>query len=127
MWVPGVPCLQDIAKINEQRSTIKGGCVKIYVDNLSEKVTEDDLRKIFEPYGEVESIEVYEHQFGDRSRSFAYLDMPSDEDAIKAMEALYGTSIKGYQVKINQARTGPKDRRASDRGGGRRVTDPPAI
>jgi len=37
------------------------------------------------------------------------------------------TSIKGNQVKINQARTGPKDRRASDRGGGRRITDPPAI
>lgn len=101
--------------------------MKIYVDNLSEKITETDLRRIFEQYGEVESIEVFKHQFGDRSRSFAYLDMPSDEDALKAMEVLYGTSIKGNQVKINQARTGPKDRRATDRGGGRRITDPPAI
>ena len=101
--------------------------MKIYVDNLTDKVTETDLRRIFEQYGEVELIEVFNHQFGDRSRSFAYLDMPSDEDALKAMEVLYGTSIKGNQIKINQARTGNKDRRATDRGGGRRITDPPAI
>ena len=101
--------------------------MKIYVDNLTDTVTESDLKRLFEQYGEVESIELFKHQFGDRSRSFAYLDMPSDEDALKAMEALYGTSIKGNPVKINQARTGPKDRRATDRGGGRRVTDPPAV
>jgi RNA recognition motif-containing protein len=90
-------------------------------------VTEADLQRIFEQYGEVESIEIFKHQFGDRSRSFAYLDMPSDEDALKAMEALYGTTMKGNQIKINQARSGPKDRRDSERGGGRRITDPPAI
>ena len=101
--------------------------MKIYVDNLTDKVTEEDLRRIFEQYGEVESIEVFNHRFGDRSRSFAYLDMPSDEDALEAMKVLYGTSIKGNQVKINQARSGSKDRRSTDRGGGRRVTDPPAI
>ena len=101
--------------------------MKIHIDNLPDKVTESDLKRIFEQFGEVESIEVFNHQFGDRSRSFAYLDMPSDEDALKAMEALYGTNIKGNQVKINQARTGAKDRRSTDRGGGRRLTDPPAI
>ena len=101
--------------------------MKIYVDNLTEKVTEADLRRIFEQYGEVESIELFKHQFGDRSRSFAYLDMQSDEDALKAMEVLYGTSIKGNQVKVNQERPGSKARRSTDRGGGRRVTDPPAI
>jgi RNA recognition motif-containing protein len=101
--------------------------VKIYVDNLSDKVTEVELRRIFEQYCEVESIEVFNHQFGDRTRSFAYIDIPSDEDALKAMSVLYGTSIKGNTVKINQARTGPQDRRMTDRGGGRRITDPPAI
>ena len=101
--------------------------MKIYVDNLTDKVTETDLRRIFEQYCEVESVEVFTHQFGNRTRSFAYLDIPSDEDALKAMNALYGSSIKGNAIKINQARTGPQDRRATDRGGGRRITDPPAL
>lgn len=101
--------------------------MKIYVDNLTEKVTESDLRRIFEKYGEVKSIEVFNHQIGDRSRTFAYLEMPSDEDALKAMEVLYGTTIKGSSVKINQARLGTKDRRTSDRGGGRRISDPRAV
>ena len=53
--------------------------------------------------------------------------MPNDREAIKAMEALYGSTIRGETIKLNQARTGPKDRRHSGRGGGRRLTDPPAI
>ncbi len=101
--------------------------MKIYVDNLAESVTEKDLEKIFEQYGLVENIEIYKHRFGDRSRGFAYLDMPNDEEALTAMEALYGNNFKGHPLKINQARSGYKDRRQSGRGGGRRVTDPPAI
>lgn len=99
--------------------------MKIYVNNLSASVTETDLRKLFEQYAEVESIEVFNHQFGDKTRNFAYLEIPNDEDALKAIDSLYGTSIKGNTIKINQARTGPEDRRMTDRGGGRRNTDPP--
>lgn len=99
----------------------------IYVDNLAESMTENELKNIFEQYGLVENIELFKHQFGDRSRGYAYLDMPNDEEALKAMDALYGSFIKGHPIKVNQARSGPKDRRQSGRGGGRRVTDPPAI
>jgi RNA recognition motif-containing protein len=107
-------------------SILKGLKVKIYVDNLSENVTENDLRTAFEKYGDVESIELLKHQFGDKKRGYAYLDMPSDEDAMTAMKALYGHTMKGQPIKVNQARTGPKDRRQAPRGG-RRLTDPPAI
>jgi len=96
--------------------------VKIYVDNLSETVSESDLQTAFEKYGSVESIEIQKHQFGDKKRSYAYLDMPNDEEAMKAMKALYGHSLKGQPMKVNQARTGPVDRRREPRGG-RRTTD----
>jgi RNA recognition motif-containing protein len=98
--------------------------VKIYVDNLSERVTERDLEKLFEQYGKVDSIELYKHHFGNKRRSFAYLDMPDDKEAMAAMKALYGQKFKGQNIKINQARTGPSDRRQTARGGGRRKKDP---
>jgi RNA recognition motif-containing protein len=101
--------------------------LKIYVDNLSQKMTEEELARIFGEYGVVDSVELSNHQFGDRLKAFAYIDMPNDREAIKAMEALYGSTIRGETIKLNQARTGPKDRRHSGRGGGRRLTDPPAI
>jgi RNA recognition motif-containing protein len=100
--------------------------VKIYIDNLAENVTENDLRTAFEKYGDVESVEIQKHRFGNKRRGYAYLDMPSDEDAMKAMKALYGHNMKGTSIKVNQARTGPKDRRHTPRGG-RRLTDPPTI
>ena len=100
--------------------------MKIYVNNLAENVNEKDLRSAFEKYGDVGSIELQKHHFGDKSRGYAYLDMPSDEDAMKAMEALYGHNMKGNSIKVNQARIGSKDRRLSPRGG-RRLTDPPVI
>jgi len=100
--------------------------VKIYIDNLAESVNESDLRTAFEKYGDVESIELQKHRFGNKRRGYAYLDMPSDEDAMKAMKALYGHNIKGNSIKVNQARTGTKDRRTSPRGG-RRLTDPPVL
>jgi RNA recognition motif-containing protein len=100
--------------------------LKIYVDNLAENVSEADLRAAFEKYAEVESIEIQKHQFGDKKRSYAYLDIPDDKDAMAAMKALYGHTIKGYPIKVNQARTGPLDRRTAPRGG-RRLTDAPFL
>jgi RNA recognition motif-containing protein len=101
--------------------------VKIYVDNLSDKVTEEDLERLLGEYGVVENIELDIHQFGNRSKGYAYLDMPNDEEALAMMKALYGSQFMGQTIRINQARSGPHDRRGSGRGGGRRVTDPPAI
>ena len=100
--------------------------MKIYVNNLSETVNESDLRSAFEKYGEVESIEILKHQFGDKKRAYAYLDMPSDKEAMAAMKALYGHTLKGQPMKVNQARTGPADRRSALRGG-RRLTDSPFL
>ena len=100
--------------------------MKIYIDNLAETVNENDLRNAFEKYGEVESVELLKHQFGNKRTGYAYLDMPSDEEALKAMNALYGHNLKGSPIKVNQARTGPKDRRSSPRGG-RRLTDSPIV
>ena len=96
--------------------------MKIYIDNLSESVTEADLKTAFEKYGKVESIEIQKHQFGDKRRSYAYMDMPDDRQAMQAMKALYGHSLKGNPLKVNQARTGPADRRKTARGG-RRFSD----
>ncbi len=97
--------------------------MKIYIDNLSERVTKSDLKKLFEQYGKVDSIELYKHHFGDKSRSFAYLDMPDNNEAMTAMKALYGHKFKGHNIKVNQARSGPGDRRQTARGGGRRDKD----
>lgn len=101
--------------------------MRLYVDNISASVSEDELLELFEKYGEVESIEIQLHQFGDKNRGYAYLEMPGDEEAMKAVDDLAGYILKNLALKVNPARIGVQNRRGTDRGGGRRLTDAPAF
>ena len=98
--------------------------MKIYVGNISSDITEEDVRKAFEVYGKVASVSVDYHQSTGESLGCAFVEMPSDREALEAMSALSQSSLKGRTIQVNQARTGPIDRRRPGRGGGRRADDP---
>ena len=86
--------------------------MNIYVGNLSSQTTEDDLRKAFEAFGQVESANVIKDKFTGESRGFGFVQMPSKEEAQKAIEQMNGTDLMGRTINVNEAR--PK----VDRGGG---------
>jgi len=87
--------------------------MNIFVGNLSYTATEDDLRDAFEQYGRVDSARIISDRETDRSRGFGFVEMPDDQEARAAIEALDGNSIGGREVKVNEAR--PRE----DRGGSR--------
>jgi cold-inducible RNA-binding protein len=88
----------------------------LYVGNLSFKTTSDDLRELFEPYGEVRSASVVMDRDTGRSRGFGFVEMNSgSEDAISALD---GKEIDGRALTVNEAR--PREQRSGGGGGGRR-------
>ena len=87
--------------------------MNIYVGNLSGETTEDDLRQAFEAFGQVESANLIKDKFTGESRGFGFVEMPSKDEAQKAIEEMNGTDLKGRTLNVNEAR--PK----TDRGGGR--------
>jgi len=87
--------------------------MNIYVGNLSSQTTDDDLHKAFEAFGQVESANVIKDKFTGESRGFGFVEMPSKQEAQKAIEEMNGTDLGGRAVNVNEAR--PK----TDRGGGR--------
>jgi RNA recognition motif-containing protein len=89
--------------------------MNIYVGNLSYTVNDDDLRKVFEDHGEVESARVIKDRDTSRSKGFAFVEMPNDDEAKSAIDAVNGSEIGGRAVKVNEARP-----RSNDRGGKRR-------
>lgn len=89
---------------------------KLYVGNISFETTESDLRSLFEPFGEVADIHVVTDRATGRARGFAFVEMPDDESAGKAIAALDGKSVSGRALKVNEAR--PKTQEGF--GGGRR-------
>jgi RNA recognition motif-containing protein len=90
--------------------------VNIYVGHLSSEVTEEDLRKAFEEYGQVSSVKIITDRYTGVSRGFAFVEMPSKSDADSAINGLNGTDLMGQPLTVNEARPRSDDRR----GGGRR-------
>ena len=77
---------------------------KIYVGNFSFSMTEEELRSMFEPYGNVESATLVTDRNTGRSRGFGFVAMSSDEEAAKAMAELNGRESGGRALIVNEAR-----------------------
>ena len=90
--------------------------MNIYVGNLSHTTTEDDLRQAFEAFGQVESANIIKDKFSGDSRGFGFVEMPSKEEAQKAIDEMNGKDLMGRAVNVNEAR--PKTDRRDGRGGG---------
>jgi RNA recognition motif-containing protein len=95
---------------------------KIYVGGLPYATTDAQLQDLFATHGTVESARVITDKFTGRSRGFGFVEMASNEEAQKAIQALNGTDLDGRNLTVNEAR--PQEKRAGggfgDRGGERR-------
>jgi len=78
--------------------------MNIYVGNLNYGITEDELREVFEKYGEVTSAKIISDKYSGRSKGFGFIEMSNDEEAKEAIENIDGTDVKGRNIKVNQAR-----------------------
>ena len=90
--------------------------MNIYVGNLSRETTEDDLRQAFEGFGQIESVNIIKDRFSGESRGFGFVEMPSKQEAQKAIEEMNGKDLMGRAVNVNEAR--PKTNRRDSRSGG---------
>lgn len=88
----------------------------IFVGNLSFNTGEDELRQLFEQYGQVDRVAIMTDRDTGRSRGFAFVEMTNAEDGEKAIAALNGTQLGGRTLNINEAR--PKMERSGGGGGG---------
>jgi cold-inducible RNA-binding protein len=86
----------------------------VYVGNLNFETTEADLRTLFEPFGEVQSISVINDRETGRPRGFAFVEMPDDYEAAKAVAGLNGREVGGRALRINEA--APRLERSRPRG-----------
>ena len=78
--------------------------MNIYVGNLSYKVEENELRQLFEEYGEVASVNIITDKYSGRSKGFSFIEMNDEEQAKKAIEELNQKELDGRQIVVNVAR-----------------------
>ncbi len=83
--------------------------MNIYVGNLSASVNDEKLRKLFEPFGQVTLVKVIKDKFTGNPRGFAFVEMPSSDEAQNAIGSLNGQELEGQRLRINEAR--PQEQR----------------
>ena len=88
----------------------------IFVGNLDFNTSEDELRQLFEVYGQVDRVAIMTDRDTGRSRGFGFVEMSSAEDGEKAIAALNGSQVGGRTLNVNEAR--PKPERTGGGGGG---------
>lgn len=76
----------------------------IYVGNLDYSVTSDELRALFEPFGTVAMAEVQLKSRTGQSRGFGLIDMPNDDEARTAINALHGSNHRERPLTVNESR-----------------------
>jgi RNA recognition motif-containing protein len=86
----------------------------IYVGNLTFQMTADDLRELFEPFGEVTRAQVTTDRETGRSRGFGFVEMASGGD--EAIAALNGKQHDGRTLTVNEAK--PREDRPRSGGSG---------
>ena len=89
--------------------------MNIFVGNLNYAITEDDLKEIFEEYGELSSVKLITDKFTGKSKGFGFVEMSDAEEAKKAIEELNGAEVEGRSMVVNES---IEKKRDNNRGGG---------
>jgi cold-inducible RNA-binding protein len=78
--------------------------MKVYVGNLSRKVTDAELNALAVPFGKVVSANVATERSNGESRGFGFLEFGSDDEAKAAIAGLDGRDVNGQALKVNEAK-----------------------
>jgi RNA recognition motif-containing protein len=93
--------------------------MKIYVGNLPDEVTEEELRQEFATFGEVASVSIVTDRYSGRPRGFGFVEMATVSQGQAAIAGLNGKLLKEQTLNVNAARP-PSDRRSGGSYGNRR-------
>src|ERR1700687_4219335 len=95
------------------------GMKNLFVGNMSFQTTEAELNALFTPFGQVTRVHLVMDRETGRARGFAFVEMPNDEEAAKAIAGLDGKELGGRNLKVNEARPKAAGGGPGPGGGGR--------
>lgn len=76
--------------------------MNIYVSNLSRNVTEDELKIVFQQFGQVDSVKIIKDWVVHVSKGFGYVEMPIKSEAEQAITSLQGEDFRGKPIEVEE-------------------------
>jgi RNA recognition motif-containing protein len=78
--------------------------VRIYVGNLAKSTTQDEVNTLFATAGTVSAVELVKDKGTGLSKGFAFVSMPNQADADKAISMFNAYSLADNTLKVNIAK-----------------------
>ncbi|KAI9460614.1 hypothetical protein BJY52DRAFT_1118076 [Lactarius psammicola] len=78
-----------------------GGAMQLYVGSLHFNLTESDIKQVFEPFGELEFVDLHKDPVTGRSKGYAFVQYKRAEDARMALEQMDGFELAGRTLRVN--------------------------
>ena len=78
--------------------------MNIFVAKLSYQTKEDQLRELFEEFGEVESVKIIFDKHSNRSKGFGFVEMPNENEALEAIEKLDERELDDRNIVVKKAK-----------------------
>jgi cold-inducible RNA-binding protein len=91
---------------------------KLYIGNLDFRTTSGDLTELFAGAGQVLSVHLIEDRDTGRSKGFAFIEMASDAEALKAINLYNGHLLNERALSVGEARERGADLRRGNGGHG---------
>lgn len=95
--------------------------MNIFVAKLNFRTTSEALEDLFAEYGTVDSAKVILDRDTGKSKGYAFVEMPDDEDAMTAINSLNETEFDGHTIVVKKSEprgNGGRDSRRNSGGGG---------
>jgi cold-inducible RNA-binding protein len=77
---------------------------RIYVGNLNKSTTQDEINTLFAQAGTVSSVELVKDKGTGMSKGFAFVAMPTQADADKAISMFNDYALADNKLKVNVAK-----------------------
>lgn len=78
--------------------------MKMYVSNLSFHTNDDNLRELFQKFGDVTSAKVITDRESGRSRGFGFVEMGAENEAKDAIQGLNNKGVEGRALSVSIAK-----------------------
>ncbi len=77
--------------------------MNIFIASLPYSLEETEIKEIFEDYGKVNSVRLITDKDTGKSKGYGFIEMPNDDEALKAIEVLNGTEIYERNISVSKA------------------------
>ena len=77
--------------------------MKLLIRNLARDTTEQEMKNLFEPFGDVQSCTIVIDKSTGVSKGFGFVEMPKSGDAKAAIKSLNNQDVAGNKIRVKKA------------------------